>query len=268
MTRSSKLIKRTFLPKKRIDPPFLMPLIIHIETATNVCSVALTYGRQLLSLRESRIKNSHASVITRFIDEVLASSGREFSAVDAIAVSKGPGSYTGLRIGVATAKGLCYALDKPLIAIPTLQAMASGIRESAVGSRESGVGSPQPAADEQTLICPMIDARRMEVYYAMYDTKGNEIRETRAEIIGSDSFSGLFSDHTILFGGDGSEKCREVLKSNKNAIFIDDFEASAKFMISLAEEKFERKEFEDLAYFEPFYLKDFIAGKAKVKGLH
>jgi tRNA threonylcarbamoyladenosine biosynthesis protein TsaB len=247
-----------------------MPLIIHIETATNVCSVALAYERQLLSLRESTVKKSHATVITKFIDEVLTFSNRELSAIDAIAVSMGPGSYTGLRIGVATAKGLCYALDKPLIAIPTLQAMAYGIQNSEFRilnlSLASGIW--HPASDNAILICPMIDARRMEVYYALYDTNNKEVRETRAEIIGSDSFSDLLKDHKIFFGGDGSGKCREMLKSNKNAIFIDDLEASAKFMISLAEEKFERKEFEDLAYFEPFYLKDFIAPKAKVKGLH
>jgi len=235
-----------------------MPLILHIETATNVCSVALAGDGQLLSLRESTIRNSHAAVITRLIDEVMQSSNRELNALDAIAVSKGPGSYTGLRIGVATAKGLCYALDKPLIAIPTLQAMAFGIQKSKVKNQKSKF---------EVLFCPMIDARRMEVYYALYDINGKEMRDTRAEIIHEDSFSDLLADHTILFGGDGSRKCREVLKSKENAVFIDDFEASAQFMISLAKEKFERQEFEDLAYFEPFYLKDFIAAKARVKGL-
>jgi tRNA threonylcarbamoyladenosine biosynthesis protein TsaB len=271
-----------------------MPLVLHIETATNVCSVALAGDRQLLSLRESTFKNSHAAVITQFIDEVTKSSNLELSSIDAIAVSKGPGSYTGLRIGVATAKGLCYALDKPLIAIPTLQAMASGlrpqasglrpqasgiwpqasgirrlasgIRESVVSSQQSAVGSQQSAV--KVLFCPMIDARRMEVYYALYDLNGNEIRETRAEIIDENSFSDLLVDHMIIFGGDGSQKCREFLKSQENAVFIDDFEASAQFMIGLAEEKFQRKEFEDLAYFEPYYLKDFIAAKARVKGLN
>jgi tRNA threonylcarbamoyladenosine biosynthesis protein TsaB len=236
-----------------------MPLILHIETATNVCSVALSGDGKLISLRESTVKNSHAAVITKFIDEVTKSTKVELSIIDAVAVSKGPGSYTGLRIGVATAKGLCYALDKPLIAIPTLQAMACGIQK-AKGKRQK--------AKDKILLCPMIDARRMEVYYALYDFDGNEVRETRAEIIDEDSFSDLPVDHTIIFGGDGSMKCREVLKSQKNAIFIDAFEASAQFMISLAEIKFARIEFEDLAYFEPYYLKDFIAGKARVKGLH
>jgi tRNA threonylcarbamoyladenosine biosynthesis protein TsaB len=216
-----------------------MPLVLHIETATNVCSVALAGDRQLLSLRESTFKNSHAAVITQFIDEVTKSSNLELSSIDAIAVSKGPGSYTGLRIGVATAKGLCYALDKPLIAIPTLEAMASGIRHLASGIRESAVGSRQSAI--KILFCPMIDARRMEVYYALYDETLKEIRETRAEIIDEDSFSELLSDHTIIFGGDGASKCREVLKSQENAVFIDDFEASAKFMIGLAEEKFQKR---------------------------
>jgi len=238
-----------------------MPFILHIETATNVCSIALTGDGQLLSLRESTIRNSHAAVITRFIDEVIKSSNLDLSAIDAIAVSKGPGSYTGLRIGVATAKGLCYALDKPLIAIPTLHSMASGIRHLASGIRQS-------ASNNMIFFCPMIDARRMEVYYALYDFNGNEIRETRAEIIGEDSFSDILTDHTIIFGGNGSPKCREVLKSQKNAIFIDEFNASAQYMFALVEDRYGRKEFEDLAYFEPFYLKDFIAGKPKVKGLN
>jgi tRNA threonylcarbamoyladenosine biosynthesis protein TsaB len=252
-----------------------MPLILHIETATNVCSIALAGDGELLSWKESSLKNSHAAVITEFIADVTKSTNHELSSIDAIAVSKGPGSYTGLRIGVATAKGLCYALDKPLIAVPTLESMAYGIQNSefriqnslmASGIRESAVGSRQSAV--KLLICPMIDARRMEVYYALYDTDGHEIRETRAEIIEENSFSDLLSDHTIIFGGDGSMKCREVLKSQKNAVFLDNFEASAKFMISLAEEKFNKKEFEDLAYFEPYYLKDFIAAKARVKGLN
>jgi len=212
-----------------------MSFILHIETATNVCSIALAGDGQLLSLRESTIRNIHATVITRFIDEVLKSSNLDLSAIDAIAVSEGPGSYTGLRIGVATAKGLCYALDKPLIAVPTLQAMASGIRQS--------------AWDNMILFCPMIDARRMEVYYALYDFNGNEIRETCAEIIWEDSFSDILAGHTIIFGGDGTPKCREVLKSQENAIFIDEFNASAQYMVTLAEDRYVRKEFEDLAYF-------------------
>jgi tRNA threonylcarbamoyladenosine biosynthesis protein TsaB len=245
-----------------------MPLILHIETATNVCSIALAGDGQLLSLRESTIRNSHAAIITRLIDEVMLSSKRELKALDAIAVSKGPGSYTGLRIGVATAKGLCYALDKPLIALPTLQSMASGIRLQASGIRHPASGIKRSASNDQILFCPMIDARRMEVYYALYDLNGNEILGTRAEIIGENSFSDLLVDYTIIFGGDGSLKCREVLKSQKKAIFIDEFNASAKDMIALGEDKFGRQEIEDLAYFEPFYLKDFIAGKARVKGLH
>lgn len=261
-----------------------MPLILHIETATNVCSIALAGDGQLLSLRESTIRNSHAAVITRLIDGVIKSANRELSAIDAIAVSKGPGSYTGLRIGVATAKGLCYALDKPLIAIPTLKSMAYGIRHSEFFIRhfettgleqfpkESG-DLPETEylkleAQSDLLFCPMIDARRMEVYYALYDFNGNEIRETRAEIIGEDSFSDILAGHTIIFGGDGSPKCREVLKSQKKAIFIDEFNASAQYMVALAEDRYGRKEFEDLAYFEPFYLKDFIAGKPSVKGLN
>ena len=232
-----------------------MPCILYIETATNTCSIALAANRQLLAMKESNVRNTHAATITRFIDEVAKSSKTLLSEIDAVAVSKGPGSYTGLRIGVATAKGLCYALDKPLIAVPTLQAMAAGIPAC-------------PAGRRLLVICPMIDARRMEVYYALYDIDGNEIRETRAEVIGENSFSDILKDHTIIFGGDGSMKCRDLLKHQRNAFFLDDFNASAKDMISIAEDKYGRKEFEDLAYFEPFYLKDFIAGKPAVKGLY
>ncbi|MDP1620709.1 MAG: tRNA (adenosine(37)-N6)-threonylcarbamoyltransferase complex dimerization subunit type 1 TsaB [Bacteroidales bacterium] len=240
-----------------------MALILSIETATEVCSVALSRDNKLLGIRESSARNVHSAMLTTFIDEIIKSSGVSLAMLDAIAVSMGPGSYTGLRIGVATAKGLCYALDKPLIAIPTLQAMAVGMTPPPHPSPSRG-----GAGGGVTLFCPMIDARRMEVYCAVYDNENQEIREVRAEIIDEFSFQEYLADNVVVFGGVGAAKCKPLLESHPNASFIDDFQASALFMIGLATEKFSQNLFEDLAYFEPFYLKDFVAGKPRVKGLH
>ncbi len=231
-----------------------MAVILNIETATQVCSVALAVEGEVLQIRESREKNSHSTTVTLFIEEVMKSAGLPFSRLDAVAVSMGPGSYTGLRIGVSTAKGICYALDKPLIAINTLQSMAAGML-------------PAMAPSLDVLYCPMIDARRMEVYNALYDIGLNTIRETQAEIIDESSFRIELEKHRIVFAGDGAEKCRPLLGNHPNAVFPDGFHPSSAFMTSLAEKKFREKEFENVAYFEPFYLKDFIPGIAKVKGL-
>ncbi len=258
-----------------------MSLILHIETATAVCSVALSRGEQLVCLKETAERNAHSSVLTVFINDIIQEAGVRLSDLDAVCVSKGPGSYTGLRIGVAAAKGLCYALDKPLIAVETLRAAGCGLRATShepratmresviteVGRPTHEARGPKPEARSSLLFCPMIDARRMEVYYAIYDADGREILETRAEVITEDSFAALLKDHAIVFAGDGAAKCREVLSHQKNAVFIDDFAVSSRYMISLAIPKFANREFEDLAYFEPFYLKDFIAGKPRVKGL-
>jgi len=233
-----------------------LSLILNIETATGVCSVALARDGQLIGLIESNTKNSHSSVLILFMDEVIKTAGVALSDLDAVAVSKGPGSYTGLRIGVAAAKGLCYALEKPLIGVSTLRAMAIGMVHPV-------------SADQETHIfyCPMIDARRMEVYCAIFDEKGNEIRETRAEIMDENSFMDYLGKNRIVFAGDGALKCRPLFDKHPNAVFSEDFQASAKFMISLSEEKFSQKKFEDLAYFEPYYLKDFVTVKPRVKGL-
>jgi len=238
-----------------------MAYILHIETATQVCSVALSNSGQLIGLRESNKKNAHSSLITVFIEELMRSSGLAFASIDAVAVSKGPGSYTGLRIGVSTAKGICYALDKPLIAISTLESMAAGM----INEMESGTPSETPS--QSILICPMIDARRMEVYSALFDQNLHPVREIQAEVITGDSFGGFIKDNLIWFAGDGSEKCKTVLGHHANARFMEDFSPSAKYMINLAEAKFQRSEFENVAYFEPFYLKDFIPGIPRVKGL-
>ena len=212
----------------------------------------------MLSLRESTLKNAHSSVLTTFIEEVFNSSGLKPHELDAIAVSEGPGSYTGLRIGVATAKGLCYALDKPLIAISTMKSMATGMLDMQLQT---------PNSQLPTLFCPMIDARRMEVFSAVYNSVLEEVRETLAEIITESSFAEILKKHIIVFAGDGAEKCKPYLEKYGNAMFLNNFQTSAKNMISLSETRYLAGDFENLAYFEPRYLKDFIAGKPRVKGL-
>src|ERR1700744_3394536 len=223
-------------------------MILQIETATASCSVALANKGATLSVKQINERNIHAEVITRFIEELISDAGFSYADLDAIAVSCGPGSYTGLRIGISTAKGLCFALDKPLIAIETLEAMAYG------AINMNGFGK-----DNNLLLCPMIDARRMEVYTAIFDTGNERIRATSAEIIDENSFSDLLQSNKILFFGDGAMKCADVLSKNDNAIFMPDFLNSASHLTQKAFEKFIAGEFEDVAYFEPYYLKDFIA---------
>jgi tRNA threonylcarbamoyladenosine biosynthesis protein TsaB len=227
-----------------------MSLILQIETATIACSVALAKDGKLLDIKLVNERNRHAEVITLFAEELIRDAGLAYNDLDAIAVSSGPGSYTGLRIGTSTAKGLCFALDKPLIAIQTLHAMASGI-----------INHEGYVYDEQVLLCPMIDARRMEVYTAVFTFTGDMIKPTAAEIIDENSFSSLLGNKKILFFGDGAEKCKSVLGENPNALFYPGFINSAADLTLKAAEKWKNKEFEDVAYFEPYYLKDFIAGK-------
>lgn len=223
-----------------------MALILNIETATTMCSVSLGKDGQLLALKELNDDYTHAENLTLFIDDVVQQAGIQLKDIDAVAVSKGPGSYTGLRIGVSTAKGLCYSLEKPLLAINTLEHLSRSV-----------------SVEEGTLICPMIDARRMEVYCAVYDYSGKEILPTAAEIIDENSFSSLLNGHKIFFIGDGAAKCKDAFSSQVNAVFIDGIFPSAKQMISLSEKAYLAAKFEDVAYFEPFYLKDFVAGKKK-----
>ncbi len=226
-----------------------MSLILQIETATTSCSVALAEDGKVLSCKTINQRNIHAEVITVFIGELFAENGAEFKQLDAVAVSSGPGSYTGLRIGVSTAKGLCFSLDKPLVAVETLQAMAAGY-----------LLRPKEAQGK-FLLCPMIDARRMEVYTALFDQDLNRIKPTSAEIINQESFAAILNQHKIIFFGDGALKCKAVLGNHPNAVFIGDFINNAADFTRLAAEKFRLQQFEDIAYFEPFYLKDFIAGK-------
>jgi len=242
-----------------------MALILCLETATENCSVALFRDEHLLGIRESSARNVHSSVLTLFIEEITREAGIPLTALDAVAISMGPGSYTGLRIGVATAKGLCYALDKPMIAVSTLQAMAAGILGEL--TKKNSVSADLSAPASRLLICPMIDARRMEVYCALYDDQCREVEAVRAEIIDPDSFGPILGRGRVVFGGEGAHKCKPALEGHPNALFLDHFSASAQFLIHLATAKFNNLEFENLAYFEPFYLKDFIAGKPSVKGL-
>lgn len=231
--------------------------ILQIETATTVCSVALAKNGKVITSKDLEQRNIHAEVINVFIDELLTKTGNHYTDIDAIAVSCGPGSYTGLRIGISTAKGLCFALDKPLIAIETLESMAQGIIDN------PALLSTFNLEPSTLLLCPMIDARRMEVYTAIFNTKGENIVPTAAEIINENSFADSLKENQVLFFGDGAEKCREVLSNNPNAHFLTGFTNSAGHLTKKAAEKFAKKDFEDVAYFEPFYLKDFIAGKKK-----
>lgn len=222
-------------------------IILGIETATKICSVAISKGNQLLALVEEGGEYSHAEKLNGFIQECLSKANLSLNQIDAIAVSKGPGSYTGLRIGVSTAKGLCYSLNKPLISVDTLQAMAL----------------KQQQKIKVDLYCPMIDARRMEVYTALYDLNNQLIQEVSAKIIDESSFSEYMSTKKIAFFGDGADKCNEVLEHNSNAIFSIDGMPSAQFINEIALLKIQENKFEDVAYFEPYYLKDFVATTAK-----
>ncbi len=233
-----------------------MAIILNIESATSVCSVALSQDGYLLESKESNEDKSHAKLLTVFIDELLKNNNIKPKDINAVSVSKGPGSYTGLRIGVSTAKGLCYATDSKLIAVNTLQAMAFGIIWK-IQNNEIKISDT-----ENVLLCPMIDARRMEVYSAIFNLNGDSIREVKAEIIETNSFAETLKNNKILFFGDGSEKLTNTI-IHKNAIFINGFNPSAEYMISSVYEAYKKNDFVDLAYFEPFYLKDFIATKPK-----
>jgi tRNA threonylcarbamoyladenosine biosynthesis protein TsaB len=200
-------------------------------------------GKTLQTIELVSDQYSHSEKLTLFIEQILKEQQKSFSDLDAVAVSKGPGSYTGLRIGVSSAKGICYAIDKPLISISTLEAMAYGM------------SLQYPDA----IYCPMLDARRMEVYCAFY---GNIVSDVEAKVLDQNSFKEELDIHSVIFFGDGSHKFKEIL-DHPNAKFVDDVFPSAKDMSYLAQLAFDQNRFEDLAYFEPFYLKDFVAGPHK-----
>ncbi|PST82156.1 tRNA (adenosine(37)-N6)-threonylcarbamoyltransferase complex dimerization subunit type 1 TsaB [Pedobacter yulinensis] len=223
--------------------------LLQIETATKVCSVAISIDGETRFLREEEGQNLHASRLTPLISGLMEEAGLKFGDLHAVAVSKGPGSYTGLRIGVSTAKGLCFAADIPLIAIETLQMMASGYASEAPGA---------------AWVCPMIDARRMEVYTALFDGTGARLKETAAKIIDEESFRTALAAQNLVFLGDGAEKCRAVL-NHPNAQFVSGNFNSAAHMSALAFTAWREQTFEDVAYFEPFYLKDFVVTPSKKK---
>ena len=227
----------------------MYPLILHIETSTELCSVALSHGNNCLAVRENSEGRNHAAMLTPFIDDLLNESNISIHQLDAIAVSSGPGSYTGLRIGLSTAKGLCYGGNIPLMAVSTLHAMSLGFVE-------------QHDVLPSTLLCPMIDARRMEVYTALYDRDGRQMKQISAEIITEQSFIQWLDAYPVIFFGNGAAKCRNMI-THPNAVFPEDFAHSARYMIQPALQAYSEKRFEDTAYLEPFYLKDFIAGPKK-----
>jgi len=221
--------------------------ILNIETATKNCSVSLSRNGELIAIKELNNGNySHAEVLHSFVNEVVSESGISLSDLSAVAVSKGPGSYTGLRIGVSAAKGLCFALDIPLISINTLASLAHGL------TIKSGK------------IVSMLDARRMEVYSAVFEKDFIQVRETKAEIIDGDSFLEYLDKGAVYFVGDGAEKCKDVI-THDNAVFVEEQFPSAQEMCSLAYDKYKKNDIEDVAYFEPFYLKDFIVIPEKKK---
>ena len=231
-----------------------MALILNLESSTEICSVALSENGKLLALRESTEGQNHARLLSVFVDEIMKELKLEFKQLSAVAVSRGPGSYTGLRIGVSLAKGLCYAHQIPLIAISPLQAMSSHVIEN----RDKW----QLPNHDEIAFCPMIDARRMEVYTAIFNRKNECVEETNAKIIDNNSFSDLLKEKPMVIFGNGANKCKSEI-DHPNAFFIDDIKTSAQFMCLLAQKAFENNNFVDLAYFEPFYLKDFIAGKPR-----
>jgi tRNA threonylcarbamoyladenosine biosynthesis protein TsaB len=223
----------------------IIMLILSIDTSTRGCSVALHENGVLLAGNDLFTDKSSSAMLTTLIQNVVENSGFKLSDVDAVAVAKGPGSYTGLRVSVSTAKGLCYALDKPLIAINTLQAMALQVI---------------PHFAENVFFCPMIDARRMEVYTAIHDSSGKVIRPTEAIIMNEESFKDILLTDKVVFFGDGAAKCKALLSASPNAIFINaEIRPSAKTVGNLATKEFAVGNFEDIASFEPYYLKDFMS---------
>jgi tRNA threonylcarbamoyladenosine biosynthesis protein TsaB len=235
-----------------------MGKILHIETATDVCSVALAEDGEMIDLRETSVSQSHAHILTIFIQEIFHKNKLSITDLKAVAVSIGPGSYTGLRIGVSVAKGICYGARIPLIAIPTLDIMCYGINRKFMNE---GV-----ELSKRTIFAPMIDARRMEVYVSMYRPTGEIIKETSAVIVSSDTFDNFLANDKVYFFGSGADKLTKTI-INDNAFFVQSFMLSSAFMISIAYNKYQNEDFVDTAYFEPLYLKNFILTTPKRKTL-
>lgn len=227
-----------------------MSCLLNIETSTRICSVAVSQDGQVIFQKEDREGPNHAVSCPVFVEKALSFAESHAIPLDGVAVSEGPGSYTGLRIGVSTAKGVSYGRNVPLLAVPTLQLMC-------VGPLLYGEEMPEDA-----LLVPMVDARRMEVYAAVYDRALRQVREVAADVVTADTYQQYLEAHPVYFFGDGSEKCKEVIQ-HPNAHFLPNIVPLAKHMMPLAERALARGEIKDTAYFEPFYLKEFVAIKSK-----
>ena len=223
-----------------------MATILHIETSTDICSVAVSEDGQVIFEEQDHSGPNHAERLGVFVDEALSFTDSHAIPFDAVAVSCGPGSYTGLRIGVSMAKGVCYARSLKLVAIPTLELLCVPVLLREV------------IAEESALLCPMLDARRMEVYAALYDRGLNTVREIRADVVDEQTYKPWLDERPVYFFGNGAKKCMDII-AHPNAQYIDGVEPIAKWMQPSAERRFLNGRFEDVAYFVPFYLKDFVA---------
>ena len=227
-----------------------MATILHIETSTEVCSVAVSQDGLCVFEREDCEGPNHAVKSGVFIDEALSYIDSQLLTLDAVAVSGGPGSYTGLRIGVSTAKGVCFGRDARLISVPTLEVLCVPVLLQ------------EKVKEDDALLCPMLDARRMEVYAALFDRSLREVRPTQADIVDGDTYKAFLDERPVYFFGNGAAKCKAVI-DHPNVRFIDEVVPLARWMFPLAERRFFAEKFEDVAYFEPFYLKDFVAKTSK-----
>ena len=228
-----------------------MACILHIETSTNVCSVAVSEDGQCIFEQSAHgDKGAGAEQLGTMVDEALSFTDNHAIPFDAVSVSCGPGSYTGLRIGISMAKGICYGRDLKLLAVPTLELLCVPVLLR------------HPELEENALLCPMIDARRMEVYSALYDRSLKTVREVKADVVDTDTYRQWLDECPVYFFGNGAQKCMETIQ-HPNAHLIEGIEPLAKWMQPLAEKRFLNDQFEDVAYFVPFYLKDFVAIKPK-----
>lgn len=223
-----------------------MSCILNIDTSTNVCSVVVSQDGACIFDKEDHSGPNHAERLGAFVDEALSFIDNHAIPLDAVAVSCGPGSYTGLRIGVSMAKGICYGRDVKLLAVPTLELLCVPVLLREI------------VTDDDALLCPMLDARRMEVYAQLFTRSLREVRPIQADVVDADTYREYLDKHPVYFFGNGAMKCKEVI-DHPNAHFIEGIEALAKNMLPLAERRMAREEFEDVAYFVPFYLKDFVA---------
>ncbi len=227
-----------------------MSCILNIDTSTDVCSVAVSFGGECVFTKEDHSGPNHAVKLGVFVDEALSYIDSRDMPLDAVAVSSGPGSYTGLRIGVSMAKGICYGRDAKLLGIPTLEVLTVPVLLN------------EHIKEEDALLCPMLDARRMEVYAALYDRSLRPVREIQADIVDADTYKEYLDQHPVYFFGNGATKCMETI-NHPNAHLISDIEPLAKNMFPLAEKRMAEEKFEDVAYFVPFYLKSYVAKMPK-----